>query len=67
MKHDAEWLEFVGVLHKRLEAGELAYGDASFEKAPTQLIGEIAEELLDVCGWAFVLWVRLQRLQARLE
>lgn len=67
MKHDAQWWQFAETLHKRLEAGEREYGDASFSKAPTALIGEIAEELLDVCGWAFVLWVRLQRLQVAAE
>lgn len=66
MKYDAEWDLFRKVLHDRLEAGERAYGDGSFSKDPTALVGEIEEELLDVCGWSFVLWVRLRRLRERL-
>jgi hypothetical protein len=50
----------------RLKAGQQSYGDASFQRSPAGLVGEIEQELLDVCGWAFVLHERLRRLRAAL-
>jgi hypothetical protein len=36
-------------------------------RPPGELLGEINEEqLVDVCGWAFVLWCRLRDLEQRL-
>ena len=49
-------------LRERLEAGAQSYGDASFRRKPAELASEIEQELLDVCGWAFILWCRLRRL-----
>jgi len=58
---------FVAMVAERLEQGRRAYGDASFDRDPAELAGEIEEELADVCGWAFVLWCRLRNLRERLE
>ena len=60
--HERELVEFWLRLRERLEAGARSYGDASFGREPAELAGEIEQELLDVCGWAFVLWCRLRRL-----
>ena len=57
---------FIARLRDRLEAGEAAYGDASFQRDPVALLDEVAEELLDVCGWSFVLLSRLDLLRTRL-
>lgn len=54
--------EFVERLRARLDAGRREYGAVSFERPPDELRGEIEEELLDVAGWAFVLWVRVRSL-----
>lgn len=54
--------EFLDQLADRLAAGRLEYGDASLRRAPAALRGEIEEELLDVCGWSFVLWLRVRAL-----
>lgn len=61
------WPAFAAAVRSRLEAGARAYGDASFARSPAELVGEIEQELLDVCGWAFVLHERLQRLRAKLS
>jgi hypothetical protein len=29
-------------------------------------LGELQQEALDLAGWGFVLWTRLERIQARL-
>lgn len=63
----AEWPAFVQAVEARLEAGAAAYGDRSFERPAGELVGEIAEELEDVAGWAFVLWCRMESLKRRLQ
>ena len=67
MERQQELVEFWLRLRERLEAGARSYGDASFRREPAELAGEIEHELLDVCGWAFVLWCRLRRLRAVLR
>jgi hypothetical protein len=67
MDHEGELAQFWLRLRERLEAGAQNYGGASFRRAPAELAGEIEQELLDVCGWAFVLWCRLRRLRAVLR
>ena len=60
------WPEFAGTVRARLEKGQVEYGDASFKRPPDELLGEIEEELADVCGWAFVLWCRIYKLREKL-
>ena len=57
------WPDFAGTVLSRLEKGQTEYGDTSFQRPRQELIGEIEEELADVCGWAFVLWCRIRGLQ----
>lgn len=54
--------KFIAALRARLDAGRQEYGPESFTRSPTELRAEIEEELLDVAGWAFVLWVRVRHL-----
>ena len=58
---------FSRAVRKRLAAGREAYRDESFDRPPAELLGEVAEELLDVCGWAYVTWHRVQRLALQAE
>jgi len=58
---------FIAELRARLEAGAREYGDRSFERDPADLLGEIEQELLDVCGWSAVMFERIRRLRARVE
>jgi hypothetical protein len=57
---------FVGAVKARLDAGRVAYGDASFSRGPAELVGELQAEALDLAGWGFVLWCRLERMRAAL-
>ena len=59
------WPTFAGAIRARLEQGRKVYGDRSFTREPEELRGEIEEELLDVCAWSFVLWVRVRALEGR--
>lgn len=58
--------DFDGRVLARLEVGRVEYGDKSFSRPPTELADEIEEELLDIPGWSYVLWVQLRRLRAKL-
>lgn len=59
--------EFVNQVRGRLERGKRDYGDASFERPLPQLIEELRQEALDLCGWSFVVWARLENLQQLAE
>lgn len=61
-----DWPEFEGELYKRLLAGKRDYGDRSFSREPLALLGEIEQELLDVSGWAFILFCRIRNLRRAL-
>lgn len=59
------WPEFVSAVAARLQAGAREYGDRSFHRPPTELVGEIEEELLDVCAWTFILWTRVRAIRKK--
>lgn len=52
---------------QRLSAGAVEYEDSSIHRPAGQLIDEIQQELEDVCGWAAILWLRLENLKAKAE
>jgi transcriptional regulator with XRE-family HTH domain len=58
---------FFQALRTRLRAGALEYGDGSFSRSPSALVGELEQEALDLAGWGYVLWRRLQRAKAALS
>jgi hypothetical protein len=61
-----DWRAFVAAVEVRLAAGAKAYGNASLKRPPASLAGEVEEELLDVAGWGFLLWLRVRSLRHRL-
>ena len=58
--------EYIAKLRERLKQGHVEHGISSFNKETSGLIEEIQEELLDVSGWGFMLFVRLKRLEAHI-
>ena len=58
--------EFAEAICKRLEKGQAEYGDRSFCADPEILLREIREELEDICGWSYVTWCRIQKLEQAL-
>lgn len=52
--------EFLESLACRLEAGAAEYGNKSFQKNYAQLKNEMEQELLDIAGWAYVMWAKLK-------
>lgn len=59
-----QWPAFASEIYARLDMGKRTYGDDSFERPAERLIVEIQQELMDVCGWSFILWHRLESLKA---
>lgn len=59
--------EYCSKIASRLRAGADTYGDESFGKGYLQLLEEIESEILDISGWSFVLWVRLQDIKRKLS
>ncbi|HEX9621809.1 MAG TPA: hypothetical protein VF989_16805 [Polyangiaceae bacterium] len=57
---------FVRLLGDRLEQGAREYGDRSFAAEPAVLVAELQAEALDLAGWGFVLFRRLERMRAAL-
>ena len=61
-KWKKHWLQFNETMTRRLSEGHREYGDGSFERSPRDLLSEIEEELLDVVGWGYIMWCRIQEL-----
>jgi hypothetical protein len=62
----ADWARFTAAVGARLATGQRVYGDASLAAVPAALASELENELLDIAGWGFLLWVRLRALRHRL-
>lgn len=56
---------FVEQLRARLAKGAEEYGDTSFCRPPMDLLRELQEEALDLAGWGFVLYVRIEAMKAK--
>ncbi len=62
----ASWPTFMKAVRARLEMGREEYRDCAFTRPPEELIRMIEQELLDVCGWAFILWCRVAALRSEI-
>lgn len=60
------WDQYVELVRKRMEQGEQDYQGRSFELPASATIDEIEQELLDVFGWGFIAWRRIQAAKAAL-
>jgi len=58
---------FEDLVRYRLLVGAQQYGDGSFLRPPSELLEEISEELMDVVGWSFILWCRVQAMQEKIK
>jgi len=62
-----DYADFTQILLSRLAVGRETYGIASLHKSDEALREDISQELLDVCGWSFLLWYKLQQQQERMK
>lgn len=63
----ALWPVFTEAVLERLDMGARQYGDKSLDLDSTRLLVEIEQEMLDVMGWGFLLFSRIQLLKEKLE
>lgn len=63
--NEAEVDAYFKTLRGRLRVGAECYGDKSFEKTEGRLLQEIQEEILDIAGWSYILWAKIERLKGR--
>jgi hypothetical protein len=61
------WPAFAAEVRARLEQGRAAYGDRSFSADPDELLRELQQEALDLAGWGFVLYRRIEGMRRELE
>ncbi len=65
--NEQEVAAYFAELDERLRVGAACYGDKSFDKTEGRLLQEIQEEILDIAGWSYILWVKLERLKKKLS
>lgn len=58
---------FIERLDSRMKKGADEYQNKSFSKDISWLLVEVEEELLDICGWGYIAWLRLQKMQGALN
>lgn len=63
----SDWPEFLRSVRRRLDMGREEYGDHSFSEDPETLIAELQAECMDLAGWGYVLWHRLERMRKALQ
>ena len=59
--------EFAEQVRAKLARGQVIFEDRNFSKNPVDLMHEVQEELVDVMGWSFLVWSRLQAMREALE
>ena len=62
-KYRLVFSEFMEKLWDRMEEGYNEYGDKSFNCTPAELIGEIEEKIIDICGWSMILYSKVKDLK----
>lgn len=63
----ARYGAFSAAIASRLAQGAQAYGDRSFSRDLGSLLGEIEQEILDIAGWSYILWVRIHTIRAQVD
>lgn len=53
--------EFLSHLRSAWARGHAEYGDTSFDKPLLDTTEEILQEIEDIAGWSFILWVQIKR------
>jgi len=58
-------MKFLEAVLAKAEVGYAEYGDRSYGREPSNLIGEIQEEIVDIAGWGAIAWCKLERLREK--
>ena len=62
---ELEWPKFERAIKEKLAAGYKEYGDKSFDGPLDWTIKELEAEAIDIVGWGFILWCKIQRYKNR--
>lgn len=57
---------FLAALNTKLDQGAKDYGERSFERSERELLEELQAEALDLAGWGYILWEKLERTKSKL-
>lgn len=60
-----EYQEYFQQLYDKLKKGQQEYGNISFSRPGLSLIVEIQEECIDIAGWGYILWKKLENLKEK--
>jgi len=66
-KYEEKFVPFVNALNEKMKKGFEEYGDGSFKRPPIELLDEIEQEAMDIVGWGYILWCRLEELKKECE
>lgn len=58
---------YFAALKEKLRKGAEEHGERSFELSGSRLIEELQAECLDLAGWGWILWDKLQRLKRKVQ
>ena len=61
------FIKFLQQVEAKMDRGRTEYGDKSFYKPDGILLGDIQEELIDVCGWSIILWTKIEKLKSSIK
>lgn len=61
----AAWERFKGLMEAKMSRGAVEHPD-TFERPAGELLDELQAECLDMAGWGFCLWQRIERMRERM-
>jgi hypothetical protein len=67
MIYKKHFKKFVKLLDAKMLKGYKQYGDESFKREPSDLIGELQQEVIDISGWGMILYSRLEEMKLKLK
>lgn len=62
-----EFLRFKASMEGRLSSGSDEFKGRTLRFAPSEIVGEMQEEAIDIANYAYMLYSRLERLRAQTE
>ncbi len=58
---------FLRDLGEKLKRGQDVYGSSSFLRSENELLSELQQEALDLAGWGYVLYAKIEAMKQRGE
>ena len=55
--------EYITQLRAKVEEGAKEHGDKSYDLQASKVVVELQKECLDIAGWGYFLWRRLEKVR----